>query len=480
MKNILKKIGLIAIIVGVLSPFITLPNVNAATTSCDYHYHINQYLFLDVFTGSSIDTYEVENLQSTNEVGKRNFTNFIYTFPALAEGETLSIVESGSVDLMNEQGFEDYYKAYKELINYNTENKRRQYPLFGDWIERDYEFETITTLVHGRWAREDGFVDEEEVENSVWKPFKSESNFKNATIQNAIANSDENVTLLSKFGGASYNRNTYTFEALTNNYNRDAKAFINQVITDYNDGITNTISFNERYLVSESNVMYFNMNIDRRISKSDLEKLNYGYVENGVYKIIKHVNGNADVTNSYEAMLEWKKNQCTEGSKCTVTTAGTNEHIDIDVTKTYYWPAMYNVEYSICKTSDVKEWTLTYDRGVSSEEAVNVTNMPNPERVTGLTGTTVTLSSTKPERKDYVFKSWCTEKDGKGTCIEAGKVFENKEMIDDIVYAYWVKPGTENNEKQGVMSYVIGFIGVGIITSGLYFIINKKNLFKQI
>jgi len=197
MKNILKKIGLIAIIVGVLSPFITLPNVNAATTSCDYHYHINQYLFLDVFTGSSIDTYEVENLQSTNEVGKRNFTNFIYTFPALAEGETLSIVESGSVDLMNEQGFEDYYKAYKELINYNTENKRRQYPLFGDWIERDYEFETITTLVHGRWAREDGFVDEEEVENSVWKPFKSESNFKNATIQNAIANSDENVTLLS-------------------------------------------------------------------------------------------------------------------------------------------------------------------------------------------------------------------------------------------------------------------------------------------
>ena len=158
-----------------------------------------------------------------------------------------------------------------------------------------------------------------------------------------------------------------------------------------------------------------------------------------------------------------ESNQCVASEGCYLVNNTSNSSVNIDVDKLYYWPALYNIEYKICKA--VTPWTLTYDRGVSSEEVVNVTNMP--DKKTGITTNNVTLSSTIPTRKDYVFKAWCTEKDGKGECKEAGKVFEKKD-------------GTEENEKQGVMSYVIGFAGIGIITYGLYYVINKKNLFKQI
>ena len=46
MKNILKKIGLIGIIIGVLSPFITLPKVSA-TNNANCKYYLNQYMFLN-------------------------------------------------------------------------------------------------------------------------------------------------------------------------------------------------------------------------------------------------------------------------------------------------------------------------------------------------------------------------------------------------------------------------------------------------
>jgi len=176
---------------------------------------------------------------------------------------------------------------------------------------------------------------------------------------------------------------------------------------------------------------------------------------------------------------------CLESDGCYIVSATENE-IDVFLYQTYYWPALYNVEYRVYNTSDTpsndpdKEWTLTYDRGVTGDEVNNITKMPQPNPVSGIKTTKYTLSSTKPERKDYEFKSWCTDKDGKGTCVEAGKEFVNEKMEDDILYAYWVNPGTENNEKQGVISYVIGFIGVGLIAYGLYYVINKKDLFKQI
>jgi len=476
MKNILKKIGLIGIIIGVLSPFIKLPQVNA--NNCTHH--INQYLFLDVFIGYAIEDYVVEDLSSTNEVGKRNFTNFIYTFPVLNSGETLNIIDAGSVNLMNDKGFENYHKAYNELTTRYTQQGSQSYTLFGDWKQRDYTYETVTTLVHGKWAEanEAGIGEvpkEEELEAALWKPFRDLTNFKTSTIQDAISNSGEDVTILSRFGGASYNRNENAFSVSTT-YGSDAKAFIQQVMLDYNNGIYNTPSIKDNYLVRENNVIYFNLNIDRRITEADLKKLTFGVVEGNTNKIISPATGQDEVTNSYEAMLEWKDNgfSCPSGSKCTLT----DGNFDINANGTYYWPSMYNVEYDICKPiSASAKWSLTYDSSVTDD---SVKNMPNPTKVSDLTDNKVKLSDTKPERTGYVFKGWCTEKDGKGTCKQPGEEMPNADKIDMIVHAFWLEEGTKDPDKYGVMSYVIAFSVVGIIAAGLYYSINKKNIFKQI
>ena len=49
MKNILRKIGVIGIIIAMLAPFIELPVVKAANEECTGH-TVMQLLFLDIAT----------------------------------------------------------------------------------------------------------------------------------------------------------------------------------------------------------------------------------------------------------------------------------------------------------------------------------------------------------------------------------------------------------------------------------------------
>lgn len=479
MKNILKKIGLIAIIVGVLAPFITLPNVNAANETCEYY--LNQYLFLDVFTGSSIDSYQ---LGGGKEIGKRNFTNFMYTFPELASGETLEIVKTGNVNLTRTSGIREYYNAYG--LFYGEDSvldrwERMDIDIFGAWTENAsrYGEGNITTLVHGIWAHDGDDEEDREAQTSTWPEFDDAEDFESQTIQYAIENSDEDVELNTRLGGASLyeSRSIQYFEIASRDYRHDVDAYMDLVISDYNSKSSSATSYTRNYLIEGSNnETYFNLNILREIDDNDLEKLDYGLVDANTNKVLSTTQNG--ITDSYQALLNYKDNgnSCEGSHPCYLV----NGSFDININESYYWPALYNIEYKVCSAASTPSasWTLTYDRGVSGDEVANVTSMPDNQ--SGLTTTSVTLSTKKPERKDYEFKSWCTEKDGKGTCVEAGKVFENKSMTNKTVYAYWVKPGTAPNEKQGVMSYVLGFAGVGIIACGLYYVINKKNLFKQI
>ena len=477
MKNILKKIGIIAIIIGVLSPFITLPNVEAATEECDYY--LNQYLFLDVFNGAGITTYQVGN---GKDIGKRNFTNFIYNFPTLLSGETLEITKHEKVDLSSTNGLKEYYEAYGLFYGDDRVLDRWEtidIDIFGAWVENSNGYENVTTLVHGKWAHDGEDEEDREVQTSVWPDFEDEDDFIEQTIQYAIEESREDVKLDNVLGGASLyeDRNTEYFELAKSTLRSDLETFMEILIYDYNSGSSSATSYTNNYLVQgENNETYFNLNILREIDFSDLKLLKYGY-EGKVLSTKED-----SIKNSYLALINYNNNggKCDGIDECYLIDSN---NIDIDIQKDYYWPSLYNVEYKVCKqvsNNPTKSWTLTYDRGVNSEEIVNVTKMPTVNPVTGITTTKYTLSSTKPERKDYVFKAWCTEKDGKGTCVEAGKEFVNEKMEDDILYAYWVKPGTEDTEKTGVISYVLGFMGVGLIAYGLYYVISKKNLFKQI
>lgn len=469
MKNILKKIGLIAIIVGVLSPFITLPSVNAATEECKYY--LNQYLFLDTFVGSEIEVYE---LGGKKEIGKRNFTNFMYIFEPPVANERIEIVNSGNVDLSRGSGLEEYYNAYSLI--YGDEKKIdhtqfRKIPQFGAWVKTE-DYENVTTIVHGKWANDNTDSQDYRIaQTSSWPDFDDFEDFEDETIQYYIG---DDVKLFTRLGGATLepDGNKEKFGLPRGTYSYNFETYLDKIISDYNSG--NKDSYGDNYLIKDNNETYFNINILREIEITDLEDLTYGYEG----KVLSTTNTENQVTKSYEALVNYNKNggNCPDTAPCYL--VNSSDDIDIDIKKSYYWPALYNVEYKICKPVSTSSWTLTYDRGVSAEEVVNVTNMPDKQP--NITTTSVPLSDKKPERKNYVFKSWCTDKEGKGTCVESGKQFENKEMTDKTVYAYWVKPGAADSEKTGVISYVLGFIGVGVIAYGLYYVINKKNLFKQI
>ena len=109
MKKLFKKIGIFAIIVGILSPFVSLPNVSAATDDgCDHY--LNQYFFLDVTSPDSWEHYSDTN-------GYRTYTSFIYSFPNLAEGQTLIIEKVQESTLTSSSNTEKLQEEYLALIN---------------------------------------------------------------------------------------------------------------------------------------------------------------------------------------------------------------------------------------------------------------------------------------------------------------------------------------------------------------------------
>ena len=72
-------------------------------------------------------------------------------------------------------------------------------------------------------------------------------------------------------------------------------------------------------------------------------------------------------------------------------------------------------------------------------------------------------------------------KDGSGDCYNPGDKIESPDKTEiKELFADWGKLDTEENKKTGVVSYIIGFMAVGIVAGGIYLISKKKNLFKQI
>ena len=85
MKNILKKIGVIGIIIAMLAPFVEMPVAKAATETCTDH-TVMQYYFADVTNGDYWKQYT-----STN--GYTTYTIYPYLFPE-ESGKTIKILNT--------------------------------------------------------------------------------------------------------------------------------------------------------------------------------------------------------------------------------------------------------------------------------------------------------------------------------------------------------------------------------------------------
>lgn len=499
MKNILKKLGIVAIIVGILSPFVSLPSVSAATSDCDHY--LNQYFFLDVTSGNSWKHY-------TDDGGYKTYTSFKYTFPSLAEGQTLTIESVGEAKLTTNSDVERLHNAYLNLIDADKKTLEAQ-EHFGKADNYSYtsgDYKQITHILHGYWAQEnEGLIptnfdqDENDLSASNW--------YSKNTIQGVLIGNDIGTSKLDvEFSGAKLKNSS---DGYTTVYagNDEIDDYFEILVNTVNGVNTSKNAINEKYIITtsdfpsdsgvDSNEKYLNIGIRREIPESVLEKLVFGryfeekdgYGEAGWYALTTDTSKEKPYK-SYQALenLNDVNGYCTENTPCGWVKVDKESDIHIKLAdknssdkvneSNYYWPVLLNVEYKVCNTSSATgKWALTYDDNVDD---TSVTNMPNPISEEANVGTSIKVSSTTPKRTDYAFNGWCTESNGSGDCYKAGDEVKNSTATKLTLFAQWAKEGTENNNKMGVISYVIGFAAVGVIAGGIYLISKKKNLFKQI
>ena len=114
MKNLLKKLGVLVLLISVLAPFVELP-VKAATENCKSY--LQNYLFMS--HGAASTTFH-ELAESSKEGGYKTFTSFPYSFPELRDGETLTIESIEENYLTDKDNLESFFTNFVVLFSILT------------------------------------------------------------------------------------------------------------------------------------------------------------------------------------------------------------------------------------------------------------------------------------------------------------------------------------------------------------------------
>ena len=466
MKKIIKKLGLLSIIIAVIIPFTRLPEVKA-TTGCSNH-TIQQYLFLDRINGNEWSQYQ--------NGGYTTSTSFIDLFPTVGSDKTIKILGVDTIyEFQNAStstgiaSFSSFHGAVQTLNtnSYSGYDYENNISKIGNYDVQDLSTYTLNTILHGFWARET----DNTLSKATWDIPGNQDNFRNHTIQGVILNSSTASYDNKGFGlvvsGATYNANYGTQYNIAQGYSN---------IADYFTAVANRT--NSKLISSKNSNDYLSLQINRTISKAFLNTLKFGHSCSGstkpcgesfttgyaVYSSSAE-NHTGSITESYDGLIsdKWVHQD-------------TDQNIDILTNETYYWPAILEVEYEVCPTSTTGNWSVEYNLNVTDDSASN-----KPDVQTEAIGTNIAVSSSEPSRKDYKFLKWCTEPNGSGTCYSPGETVYYKDGVPLVtLYAQWGTTETGNNNKTGIVSYVIGFISVGIIAGAIYLVSKRKNLFKQI
>lgn len=469
MKKLLKKIGVLGLIIAILAPFIELPTVNAAEGCTN---HLQNYLWLDmnIFEGGKGKTFMEGYAQdAVSETGVKiggylTYTNFPYAFKS-EDNHDIKIRSVDNNNLMDTDSYNSYWTAFNKITASLATDELD--PKIGGTLVTEHKLNNYvddTILLHGVWAR---YGSEGKPEESNWK--KNIKEGEKNSLQKVIEDIKEK-----KPEKASEADNL--LKAMTIKFS--AADFAENIF--YHEKISSLIEYFQKNVDEGYNVWgkgYIPLQIIRTLTldttdiKDLLNNFVFGYYDETGKKwyAISTVDGTKveDVKKSYTALI---------GNDTSRKYIEVEEsEIDFNTSKTYYWPAVLSVEYEACPLAK-ENWTLEYNGNVDDN---SVTNIPN-KQTTDL-GNDITVDSKKPSRTNYTFTKWCENPNGSGQCYNAGDKVKSPDSAKTItLYAQWGKGGTEDNKKTGVMSYVIGFISVGVIAGGIYLVAKKKNLFKQI
>lgn len=453
MKKLLKKIGVFGLIIALFAPFIELPTVNAAEGCTN---HLQNYLWLDVnyFSAGSVTSFMEDSYGNKTSGGYQTYTNFPFTFKDTNKYK-VTIKSVSMNNLMDTTSYNNFWTAFSKattaLTSYEIDSTVGG-ALITDSKLGNYTDDTI--LLHGVWSSFDRNGTPIE---SNW--LEKVIDGKDYSLQPILKskNKDYEESMSIKFKPAKFSDNSFALES----GELDADYFQKVVDESYN------------VWGDSSKTNYIPMSITRTLDltndgiKAMLNDFSFGYYDESNKQWYAYSTEDGTVKNSYYAMLDHK--EATPQKIVPV------DKVDFVVGKAYYWPAVLNVEYEACPLAQ-ENWTLEYDGNVDDN---SVTNIPNKQ--TTELGSDIAVDSKKPSRTDYTFTKWCENPNGSGVCYNAGDKVKSPDSAKTItLYAQWGKGGTEDNKKTGVMSYVIGFMSVGVIAGGIYLVAKKKNLFKQI
>lgn len=481
MKNILKKLGVLGLIVAVLAPFIELPKVNAAETNCVKH--LQNYMFLDAnyFTLDSNGKTFLEGYSSTSTAGGYlTYTVFPYVFVNNSSATTrVNWIETNNFG--GTTGEVTDLDEYWTLANQETENNE----IYAEVESSSYYAQNInvgSVFIKDTSHRGGTYADNAIIFHGVWSSFDKDGRPTNESfddvdyvygedysLQKIFAEKNKSNLMSANIGTAVLTTSSSGYKFGTSAYTELGTNYFQDMIDDKWDNIS----------VSSA---YIPLSINRTINygssvNDTLNDFIYGFKDNdGVHVFTTTGKTNlSEIDDSYTALKEYLANPSgTATSHIVSNDSWTESDLDFNTGKAYYWPVVLTLEYQSCTTSG--QWTVSYDDNVDD---TSVTNLPNPQ--TENLGTNIKVSTDKPSRSGYVFKKWCETANGSGTCYEPGDTITSPTESKTVkLYAQWGASGTADNEKTGVVSYIIGFAAVGVVAGGIYLISKKKNLFKQI
>lgn len=508
MKKILKKLFIVALAIGVLAPYIEIPNVKASTCSR----HLQNYLFLDsnaLYTGidedgSSTTTNDKKTLFEfyARSNGYQTVTEFAYEFPN--EDVTIKNIYLNNFNSNNDQArnesIQDYVTYHNMVLNWAEANDRlnndyrtaNPSEIYGAvFVTNPYEdgYSSNSLLLHGQWTNYS--ADLQPIANK-WQQISTASDdltpFKNYVLQNTPALSGMNVTMYKGIsqddGSLTPTNSELTVTLLNNIVNSESKTelgywqsqdkyslpvsirrklsnenVVNDAIFGYSDGDTLFVFGTDTSDNSGSGVTIGSL--------TELE-------ENSSYaKYKEYIHDNATETDDYVVQVTSPGTGFTSNN---FTKNPSNYGVDFNIYESYQWPVVMSVEYETCSTPNPEggTWELHYDGNYKDPK-----NIPAPE--TNLRYDEEVKLAAGPKRDGYTFKKWCTDKEGKAKCYDAETKITNPTGESKVtLFAQWGATNGADNKDTGVFSYIISFIAVGAIAGTIYYVSKKKNLFKQI
>jgi len=373
-----------------------------------------------------------------------------------------------------------------QINKYDQKDKLGNFYVIDNVDTAASRYTTNTLLVHGVWARYD--------ENGTPITTISKGTSKDTYIASTIQKMAYQGNLAVSISGARWSGNiggNEGFSELTTNSDAEVygatsypttestgsmKNYLQFLIDNFPKNITTETKASERnYIFARSDGGYnFNVMINRKMIVSANDDVVVSGKNNGVACI--YSNSTSKIENSYNAYSDYKK-QVKAGSNpsissyCHTSLSSANA---VNGEAGTYWPVILNVEYEVCsEVVPEGQWTLKYDKNTTD------TVKNTPDDVTVPVDKEVIIEE-GPNREGYVFKQWCTDPKGEYGCLNPGDMLIEDKPTTITLYAQWGATGVGEQEKTGIVSYIIGFVAVGIIAGTIYLVSKKKNLFKQI